>query len=322
MTAGRASERASSGSPGRTGMRRWATGRHERSGASAANTACKLAECGLHTVRELAAADPAAPAADLGPALGPWYVQPRRGLGPVEVRGEPWLPRSRSHEETVAADLTEWAAVRAATAGLARRVAVDVTAECRPASRVGVRVRFAPFTTRSRSTTLAEDLARPRAVDVDREDGAHAQCCRPHRRAAPARPRADRPRHRRAARRTPRDRGAEGNGEAPVADAGRSGHLECAGAESSGVCDLGRYAAQSIDLLIEGSVIAIVRAVPRSPPFPAVPRRSPLWIAGCARSFPARHRARPAGVWPGTRGGAADTQATRGPLLDRMLRAG
>ena len=146
--------------------------------------------------------------------------------------------RSRRHEETVAADLTEWAAVRAATAGLARRVAADVTAECRPASRVGVRVRFAPFTTHSRSTTLAEDLARPRAVDVDREDRAHAQCCRPHRRAEPARPRADRPRHRRAARRTPRNRGAEGNGEAPVADAGRSGHLECAGAESSGVCDL------------------------------------------------------------------------------------
>jgi hypothetical protein len=215
-----------------------------------------------------------------GQALGPWYVQPRRGRGPVEVRGEPWLPRSRSHEETVAADLTEWAAVRAATAGLARRVAVDVTAACRPASRVGVRVRFAPFTTRSRSTTLAEDLARPRAVDVDREDGAHAQCCRPHRRAEPARPRADRPRHRRAARRTPRDRGAEGNGEAPVADAGRSGHLGCAGAESSGGCDLGRYAAQPIDLLIEGSVIAIVRAVPRSPP----------WIADCARSFPPSSR--------------------------------
>ena len=32
MTVGRASERASSGSPGRTGMRRWATGRHERVG--------------------------------------------------------------------------------------------------------------------------------------------------------------------------------------------------------------------------------------------------------------------------------------------------
>jgi hypothetical protein len=272
-----------------------------------AKTACKLAECGLHTVRELAAADPATPAADLGPALGRWYVQRGRGRGPVEVRGEPWLPRSRSHEETVAADLTEWAAVRAATAGLARRVAVDVTAACRPASRVGVRVRFAPFTTRSRSTTLAEDLARPRAVDVDREDGAHAQCCRPHRRAEPARPRADRPRHRRAARRTPRDHGAECNGEAPVADAGRSGHLECAGAEPSGVCDLGRYAAQSIDLLIEGSVIAIV---------PAVPRRSPPWIAGCARSFPRPSSpARPAGVWPGTRGGAADNTRPAGLCL-------
>ena len=256
-------------------MRRWATGRHERSGASAANTACKLAECGLHTVRELAAAVPAAPAADLGPGSRP-VVRPAaarsRACGGARRAVAAPLPQPRGDRRRRPHRMGRGTRGdrRARSPGSRRRV----TAACRPASRVGVRVRFAPFTTRGRSTTLAEDLARPRAVDVDREDGAHAQCCRPHRRAEPARPRADRPRHRRAARRTPRDRGAEGNGEAPVADAGRSGHLECAGAESSAVCDLGRYAAQSIDRLIEGSVIAIVRAVPRrSPPFPAVDRR-------------------------------------------------
>jgi DNA polymerase-4 len=46
--------------------------------------------------------------------------------------------------------------VRVATADLARRVAADVEAEGRPAVRVVVTVRFAPFTTRSHSTTLAE----------------------------------------------------------------------------------------------------------------------------------------------------------------------
>ena len=107
-------------------------------------------------MRELAGADPAALAAELGPALGPWYVQLGRGVGRVEVRGEPWLARSRGHEETFAVDLTDWAEVRAAAAGLARRVAADVLAEGRPAARVGVKVRFVPFITRTRSTTLAE----------------------------------------------------------------------------------------------------------------------------------------------------------------------
>jgi DNA polymerase-4 len=64
------------------------------------------------------------------------------------------VPRSRGHEETFAADLTDWADVRSAAAGLARQVAADVVAEGRPAARVVVVVRFAPFTTRSRSMTL------------------------------------------------------------------------------------------------------------------------------------------------------------------------
>ena len=99
-----------------------------------AKTAPKLAERGLHTVRELAAADPTALAADLGPALGPWYVQLGQGVGRVEVRGEPWVARSRGHEETFATDLTDWAEVRTAAGGLARRVAADVAAEGRPAA--------------------------------------------------------------------------------------------------------------------------------------------------------------------------------------------
>lgn len=119
-----------------------------------AKTAAKLAERGLHTVDELAAADPEALAADLGPALGPWYVQLGRGIGRAEVRGEPWAARSHGREETFPADLTEWADVRAAAVTLAHRVAEDVRAEGRPAVRVGVKVRFAPFTTKTRSMTL------------------------------------------------------------------------------------------------------------------------------------------------------------------------
>ena len=76
------------------------------------------------------------------------------GVSRVEVRGEPWVPRSRGHEETFAADLTDRAEVRAATARLARRVTTDVAAEGRPVARVVVTLRFAPFTTRTHGVTL------------------------------------------------------------------------------------------------------------------------------------------------------------------------
>ncbi|WP_214404640.1 DNA polymerase IV [Pseudonocardia lacus] len=119
-----------------------------------AKTAAALAERGLRTVRELGAADPEALAAELGPMLGPWYVQLGRGIGRREVSGTPWVRRSRSRETTFQTDLDDWDRIRAETAALARRVADDMAADGRPALRVAVKVRFAPFITRSRSKTL------------------------------------------------------------------------------------------------------------------------------------------------------------------------
>jgi DNA polymerase-4 len=118
-------------------------------------TARKLAELGISTVAELAAADPAVLAARLGPAMGPWYVQLGHGIGRAEVIGTPWVPRSRGHETTFQENLTDWAQVRAHVADLARRVAADVVTDGRAAARVGVKVRFAPFWTRTASATLA-----------------------------------------------------------------------------------------------------------------------------------------------------------------------
>ncbi|MCO1658688.1 DNA polymerase IV [Pseudonocardia humida] len=119
-----------------------------------AKTAAALAERGLTTVRELGAADPEALAAELGPMLGPWYVQLGRGIGRREVSATPWVRRSRSRETTFQTDLDDWDRIRTETAALARRVADDITADGRPALRVAVKVRFVPFTTRSRSKTL------------------------------------------------------------------------------------------------------------------------------------------------------------------------
>jgi DNA polymerase-4 len=119
-----------------------------------AKTARKLADRGLRTVRELAAADPAALAADLGPTMGPYYVQLGRGLGRRVVEGTPWVPRSHGREVTYQENLTDWADVQREIAELARTVVAELREEGRPAARVGVKVRFAPFSTHTRSATL------------------------------------------------------------------------------------------------------------------------------------------------------------------------
>ena len=134
-------------------------------------TANKLSALGLHTVAELAAVDPAFLAARLGPTMGPWYVQLARGLDTAPVVATPYVPRSRSRETTFQQNLTDWSEVRAAISVLARRVADDVHAEQRPAARVGVKVRFAPFFTHTRSKTLdaptsSADLIESAALEV------------------------------------------------------------------------------------------------------------------------------------------------------------
>ena len=117
-------------------------------------TARKLAELGLHTVRELAGADVAVVAERLGPTIGPWMVQLARGNGRSAVVGTPWVARSHSRETTYQQNLTEWDDVRREVAVLVRRVHRDVLADGRPAGRVAVKVRFAPFFTSTRSATL------------------------------------------------------------------------------------------------------------------------------------------------------------------------
>ena len=129
-------------------------------------TARKLATLGLATVRELAAADPAELAARLGPTMGPWYVQLARGLDSSPVVGTPYVARSRSRETTFQHDLTDWPRIRDAVSQLARRVAGDVLAEQRPAARIGVKVRFAPFFTHTRSMTLAEPTSSAEAIEA------------------------------------------------------------------------------------------------------------------------------------------------------------
>ena len=118
-------------------------------------TARRLAGLGIGTVADLAAADPRVLAGVFGPAIGPWLVQTGRGLGSAEVSGAAYRARSRSAEITFQQDISDWEQVRAEVSALARRVAAEIAAEQRPAGRVVVKVRYAPFMTSTHGHPLA-----------------------------------------------------------------------------------------------------------------------------------------------------------------------
>jgi nucleotidyltransferase/DNA polymerase involved in DNA repair len=129
-----------------------------------AKTERKLAELGIGTVAELAEADIGAVAARLGPTIGPWLVQTARGLGSAEVSAEPYVPRSRSRETTFQQNIEDWAQVREEVLRLAAQVTRDVEAEQRPAVRIVVKVRHAPFFTSTHGQTLAEPTSDGAAI--------------------------------------------------------------------------------------------------------------------------------------------------------------
>jgi DNA polymerase IV len=127
-------------------------------------TAARLAVLGIATVADLAEADEDVLAERFGPATGPWLRALGQGRGSRVVDTEPWVPRSRSHETTYPADITDPAAMRADVHRLAARVAAEVIGDGRAVTRVEVKVRFAPFLTRTRVTTLPEATDDPEVV--------------------------------------------------------------------------------------------------------------------------------------------------------------
>ncbi len=118
-------------------------------------TAKRLADLGITTVGELAEADPHDLATALGPTMGPWYRRLARGVDPSPVDGTPYVARGHGRETTFQQNLTDAAEVAAEVRRLAEQVADDLRREGRPAVRVGLKVRYAPFETHTRSMTLA-----------------------------------------------------------------------------------------------------------------------------------------------------------------------
>jgi len=119
-----------------------------------AKTARKLAGLGVSTVADLAAADPDALAAVFGPMTGPWLVLLGRGRGDADVDDSPYVARGHGKEETFQHNIADWARVQAEVRRIARLLAADLVAEERPAVRVIVKVRYAPFVTETHGVTL------------------------------------------------------------------------------------------------------------------------------------------------------------------------
>jgi DNA polymerase IV len=129
-------------------------------------TAAKLAELGIHTVRQLADAEAAVLAARLGPTMGPWYRRLGRGADTSPVDPSPYVPRGHGRETTFQHNLTDWDEVADATRRLARTVLDDIRKEGRPAVRVGMKMRYAPFETRTRSLTLPDATFDESAIEA------------------------------------------------------------------------------------------------------------------------------------------------------------
>jgi DNA polymerase-4 len=119
-------------------------------------TAKKLAALGIDTVTQLARSDARVLAAELGPAMGPWYHRIGRGVSDSAVSAEPWVPRAHGRETTFQEDLEDWDRIADEVRTLTRQVTRDIDGEGRPAARVGLKLRYKPFFTVSRSLTLPE----------------------------------------------------------------------------------------------------------------------------------------------------------------------
>jgi DNA polymerase-4 len=114
-----------------------------------------LERLGIHTVDDLRATDPAVLVGEFGPRMGAWYADLGHGRGSDAVDDTPWVARGHSRETTYQRNLVTREEVREALSELVEQVMRDVDDEARPAFRVTLKVRYAPFFTKTYSRKLA-----------------------------------------------------------------------------------------------------------------------------------------------------------------------
>ena len=127
-------------------------------------TARKLTSIGIGTVAELAASDPAALSAPLGPSTGPWLARLARGEDTSPVSDAPWIPKGVSRERTFQRDLATNDEVLRELDRLAFETTEDVRKDGRPAVRVVVKVRLVPFITKTRGLALPAPTSDPEDI--------------------------------------------------------------------------------------------------------------------------------------------------------------
>ncbi|HVX07587.1 DNA polymerase IV [Humibacter sp.] len=120
----------------------------------------RLTAHGIHTVAQLADADEGVLVAEFGPKMGPWFRQLGRGEGSSVVDDTPWVARGHGRETTFQRDLTDRVEIEQAARTLVDQVLDDVIAEGRPVVGVGLKVRYAPFTTKTLGHKIAETFDR------------------------------------------------------------------------------------------------------------------------------------------------------------------
>lgn len=116
----------------------------------------RLTALGIGTVQELAVAPVEALVGEFGPRMGVWYHELGQGLGPTTVDDRPWVPRGHSRETTFQQNLTTPEQVREAVRVLAHEVVEDTAQDGRRVIRVALKVRYAPFVTKSVSRKLPD----------------------------------------------------------------------------------------------------------------------------------------------------------------------
>lgn len=126
----------------------------------------KLARLGIRTIGELAAADPLALQRHFGHSYGLWLHQAAHGIddSPLVTHRE---PKSVSRETTFERDLSVRAdrdALRRIFDELCQRVASDLQGKNLVGRTIGIKLRYADFTTVTRDLTLPETTADPRLI--------------------------------------------------------------------------------------------------------------------------------------------------------------
>ena len=134
----------------------------------------RLIECGIHTVEQLARADPNMLAAAFGPRIGPSLKVMGLGGDNSPIVDEPRIAKGRSKETTFTEDIIDPERIAAEVDALARAVAESVIGEGRAITHVAVKVRTRTFFTRTKVAKLPaptrdpDDVARMAAVVLGR----------------------------------------------------------------------------------------------------------------------------------------------------------